>query len=130
MVQRSPCYQRLVASLDTVIIRSRNSGTMPNTFIYFLCRTEMFTDHTYAHVTGTTVLHLAKQAIPSFRFALPPLKLRQVFDQFASPIATKIEQIEVEREVLAGLRDALLPKLISGELRVKDAESFLRDRGT
>jgi type I restriction enzyme R subunit len=27
------------------------------------------------------------------------------------------------------LRDALLPKLISGELRVKDAERFLRERG-
>ncbi|MCS7009726.1 MAG: hypothetical protein NZL93_07295, partial [Chthoniobacterales bacterium] len=30
---------------------------------------------------------------------------------------------------LAGLRDALLPKLISGEIRVKDAERFLKQRG-
>ncbi|WP_084784955.1 restriction endonuclease subunit S [Calidithermus timidus] len=30
---------------------------------------------------------------------------------------------------LAALRDALLPKLISGELRVKDAEKFLKERG-
>jgi type I restriction enzyme S subunit len=28
----------------------------------------------------------------------------------------------------AALRDALLPKLISGELRVKDAERFLKER--
>jgi len=27
------------------------------------------------------------------------------------------------------LRDALLPKLISGEIRVKDAERFLKERG-
>lgn len=30
----------------------------------------------------------------------------------------------------AALRDALLPKLISGELRVKDAEQYLNRRGT
>jgi len=27
------------------------------------------------------------------------------------------------------LRDALLPKLIRGEIRVKDAERFLKERG-
>jgi len=30
---------------------------------------------------------------------------------------------------LAALRDAVLPKLISGEIRVKDAERFLMERG-
>jgi len=34
-----------------------------------------------------------------------------------------------ESRTLAALRDALLPKLISGELRVKDAERFLKERG-
>jgi len=36
---------------------------------------------------------------------------------------------ERESRTLAALRDALLPKLISGELRVKDAEAFLKERG-
>jgi len=30
---------------------------------------------------------------------------------------------------IAGLRDALMPKLIRGEMRVKDAERFLKERG-
>jgi type I restriction enzyme S subunit len=34
-----------------------------------------------------------------------------------------------ESRTLAALRDALLPKLISGEIRVKDAERFLKERG-
>ena len=34
-----------------------------------------------------------------------------------------------ESRTLAALRDALLPKLISGELRVKDTERFLKERG-
>jgi len=34
---------------------------------------------------------------------------------------------EREARTLAALRDALLPKLISGELRVKDAEKFITE---
>jgi type I restriction enzyme S subunit len=34
-----------------------------------------------------------------------------------------------ESRILTALRDTLLPKLISGELRVKDAERFLKERG-
>ena len=41
----------------------------------------------------------------------------------------KIAQNERESRTLAALRDALLPKLISGALRVKDAERFLEERG-
>ncbi len=35
----------------------------------------------------------------------------------------------IESRTLAALRNTLLPKLISGELRVKDAEQFLNRRG-
>jgi len=34
-----------------------------------------------------------------------------------------------ESRTLSSLRDTLLPKLISGVLRIKDAERFLKDRG-
>lgn len=36
---------------------------------------------------------------------------------------------EIPWRALAGLRDLLLPKLIRGEMRVKDAERFLEERG-
>ncbi len=41
------------------------------------------------------------------------------------------QQVEIAHEsrTLAQLRDTLLPKLISGELRIKDAEAFLKERG-
>jgi type I restriction enzyme S subunit len=41
----------------------------------------------------------------------------------------KVVEHERESRTLAALRDTLLPKLISGELRVKDAEAFLKERG-
>jgi len=51
------------------------------------------------------------------------------FSQAAGPALAKIAQNERASRTLAALRDALLPKLIRGEIRVKDAERFLKERG-
>ena len=47
------------------------------------------------------------------------------FSHLTGPLLAKIAENESESRTLAALRDALLPKLISGELRVKDAERFI-----
>ena len=64
-------YRRLVASLDTLIVRPLDSR-ISRAFLYFLGGTEAFVTHTYAHTTGTTVLHLAKRPYP--RSGLPALR--------------------------------------------------------
>jgi type I restriction enzyme S subunit len=128
MVRKSTRYQRLVASLDTLIIRPKNSR-MRRSFTYLLCSTDAFAEHTYAHTIGTTVLHLAKEAVPSFRFPMPPESLVESFDRLTVSMLARIHDAERQSEALAVLRDALLPKLIYGELRVRDAEQFLRERG-
>jgi len=111
-------FRRLVASLDTLIVRPRNSS-MTLAFLYFLGGTDAFVAHTYAHTTGTTVLHLAKEAIPSFTFARPSITLVEQFDRLAGAVLDRIQALEEESGTLAALRDILLPKLISGELRTR-----------
>jgi type I restriction enzyme S subunit len=49
----------------------------------------------------------------------------QQFSRAAGALLAKVAHAEGESRTLAALRDALLPKLISGELRVKDAERFI-----
>jgi type I restriction enzyme S subunit len=117
-----------VASLDTLIVRPKTSDVTV-AFLYSLLRTDAFVDHTYAHVTGTTVLHLAKDAVPSFTFALPPGMLVHVFDGIAGIMFRTVETLELANDTLAALRDALLLTLIRGEIRVKGAERFLKERG-
>jgi type I restriction enzyme S subunit len=51
------------------------------------------------------------------------------FEELSSPVDDQIERNERESRTLAVVRDALLPKLIGGEIRVKDAERFLKERG-
>lgn len=64
-----------------------------------------------------------------YEFALPPEPLAKSFDALVQPIIERIVASIHESRTLAALRDALLPKLISGEIRVKDAERFLQERG-
>ena len=59
------------------------------------------------------------------RQTLPPAEIMQAFDTIAQAISERADNTERESRTLASLRDALLPKLISGELRVGDAARFV-----
>ncbi len=117
LVSGSGGYDTLVASLDTLILRPRESSST-RSFLYSLGRTQRFVAHTYAHTMGTTVLHLSREAVPSFLLPRPPRQLIAHFDALASPMIERIRSLEANTATLRELRDALLPRLLSGELRV------------
>ncbi len=126
IVQPASEHKTLVASLDTLIIRAVDAR-LTTGFLYLLTGTGDFAAHAYAHTTGTTVLHLSKDAVPGFQFACPPAVIVGQFTNVAGP-ALQLDRAGVlaaESRTLAALRDTLLPRLVSGELRVDDAEGFL-----
>jgi type I restriction enzyme S subunit len=49
------------------------------------------------------------------------------FSRVTRPLLAKMAENEREARTLAAIRDALLPKLISGELRVTDAQRFMAE---
>ncbi len=59
----------------------------------------------------------------------PDNDLLERFASASGVLLGKMAANERESRTLAALRDTLLPKLISGALRVKDAEAFLKERG-
>ncbi len=59
------------------------------------------------------------------RFVLAPESLLCAFEERVSPIFRRVLAAVEERLTLGALRDALLPRLISGELQVRDAERFV-----
>jgi len=56
---------------------------------------------------------------------VPPARLVTAFDRSSSPLVARVVAALRESATLVHLRDTLLPKLISGEVRVKDAERFI-----
>jgi type I restriction enzyme S subunit len=77
--------------------------------------------------TGTTVLALPRDAVLEFRFAEPPRDLLNSFTSLALSSLHKQWNSQNQSNTLAALRDALLPKLISGKLRVKDADRCIKE---
>jgi type I restriction enzyme S subunit len=64
-----------------------------------------------------------------FPFCLPSRSPLEVFESLFSPSIQKIHFASEQNQTLAAIRDALLPRLISGELRVPDAEKMLEEVG-
>jgi type I restriction enzyme S subunit len=59
------------------------------------------------------------------RVARPDDPVMQAWNRLADPLHQREFQTSLETSELVRLRGALLPKLISGELRIKDAERFM-----
>ena len=73
-------------------------------------------------VTATTVIHLGKKHIDEFRVLVPPPEIARVFCVMAQPLYERVVVAKQQARTLANLRDTLLPRLISGKLRLPEAE--------
>lgn len=106
----------LVASLDLVIVRPTDG--IPVEFLFGVLTDERFREHCRSRTNGTTVLHLAADAMPEYE-APDVSRTEQIrFAEEVRPFFVKIDSLEREQEHLVALRDLLIPELISGEVRV------------
>jgi type I restriction enzyme S subunit len=83
-----------------------------------------FIDHTDAASRGTRMPRTSWHDMKRYRIALPPEPLAQKLAKFYRRAEAMFAGHRAESRTLAGLRDMLLPKLLSGELRMKTAESL------
>lgn len=68
---------------------------------------------------ATTMGHIQRQHLSSALTVVPPGDVLAQLDVFISPLVEQMIQIRLESRTLAETRDALLPKLISGEVRIE-----------
>jgi type I restriction enzyme S subunit len=71
---------------------------------------------------GTTVNMLPADAFEIPETAIPPAAIVEKMNEIVRPAFAQQERLREESRTLAALRDALLPRLMSGELRVREAE--------
>ncbi|NVK57342.1 MAG: restriction endonuclease subunit S [Alteromonadaceae bacterium] len=80
-----------------------------------------------AFANGTTVNMLPKDAFEIPEIPCPPKKVVETFDAVVAPMFEKQDDLQLEIQTLAQLRDTLLPRLMSGELRVGEAKELVED---
>jgi len=94
-------------------------------FNYFSTRELVARLQQRAH--GSVFDTITRDTLASVSVVAPTVELIEVFEKRVAPSVQRIRAGLVESRTLAALRDALLPKLISGELRVKDADRLLAE---
>ena len=115
-------YDQMVASLDLVKVTS-SDDSISNEFLAALLSTEDFHNHCLGYVNGTTVLHLGKKALPEYQLKIPEdMAIMSELDDAFKSIAQQQAILIRESRHLERIRDALLPKLISGDIDVSKIE--------
>ncbi len=113
-------------STEYIVLRPK--APLPVEFGYCLARSDRFRDFAIQSMTGSS----GRQRVPAEsleHYLLPycPEPVARAFGHAVAPMFARASLAAEGSRALAVTRDALLPKLISGELRVSDAERFLRD---
>lgn len=101
----------------TFAVRFRDN-TLPKPYLYYLLQTPEYRQRAIGFATGTTVLALPKDAILELSFVLPNNGLLGKFKEITKSIFEKRGVNEQSILYLSKTRDSLLPKLMTGKIRV------------
>ena len=114
-----------IASHHIYRLRPRSTSWLSTRFLHFLLNSARMHDLVSGYANGTTVNMLPTDGVQRPSFVVPPRALVEAFDLLASCAEQRREQAVCESRTLTVVREALLPKLVSGEMRVGDAEKLV-----
>lgn len=122
--------QGLQAALgrNMTAIRCYQSFPFPTFLILCLRSSSMKNEIVLKTDTGTILDALNVKDIPKLRLVRPPLPLVERFEIESKPLRDRMEKNLAENDTLGTIRDTLLTKLLSGEVRVKDAEKLVEEK--
>lgn len=111
-------------STEYIVLRPKSP--LPEEFAYCLARSDGFREFAIQSMTGSS----GRQRVPAeslshYLLVRPSKQIAELFGKLVHPLFVRANKAASENRILAILRDTLLPKLISGELRVKDADKFI-----
>jgi type I restriction enzyme S subunit len=114
-------------SVNQGVIAMICNKDLPNHYVLHWTETNMETIKSNAG--GTTFAEISKRNFRPIPVVVPQNLVLEAFVQQVEPLHKQVVLNLQESNSLASLRDTLLPKLISGELRVPDAEKFFEEAG-
>ena len=114
-----------ICSTDVLVLKPafNESAAM----LLALAASEEFIGYASAAATGTKMPRVSWDYLSDWKTVLPSEAATNRFDNEMLPLVAKAVASVHEQVALAKLRDALLPELLSGRLRVRDAESMMEN---
>ena len=117
---------RGIASHHIYCLRPKSNCQLSTTFLCSLLNSPQMHDLVSGYANGTTVNMLPLDAVQKPLIVIPPRAVVEAFDVLAMYTVHRCEETVLEFRTLTALREALLPKLVSGDLRLKDTDTFLQ----
>ena len=112
-------YNKIIMSMDLVKVLPKRG--VSKFLLGALLKNPVFKAHCLRYVNGTTVLHLSKTALDTYTLFFPDdCFVLKRFDEICESICRELATLIEESRALAEMRDALLPKLMSGEIDVSE----------
>ena len=111
------------ANINAQLIRVNGGSIYPRSFLGTALISDYIQNDIQSLVTGTALQQLPVGKFNQIKFLIPDdHKIIEKFDEFAENNLKLIQANEKENELLEQLRDALLPKLMNGEIDLDNIE--------
>jgi type I restriction enzyme S subunit len=121
---RAPIGYTAIADIEVAVNQGIAAmvcdGPVPNYYAYCWAKDNLGT--IIGHANGSTFLEISKGNFRKIKALRPDNKALEAFSRLVAPMFQQIANATKESKTLAAIRDALLRKLISGEVRIRDAE--------
>jgi len=113
-------FDKFMVNEHIFLLRSKELG---QPFLYSLCQSDKFSHQLKSMGTSKAAQPgLNQQEVLSCEYVAPPQVLIEAFNKLVLPFINYRLSLGLESQTLAELRNTVLPKLMSGEIRLKDAE--------
>jgi type I restriction enzyme S subunit len=99
------------------------AGQLSPLYMLFWCRQNM--EGIKARANGSTFMEISKKAFRPIPALVPTVDVLDVFANIGEPLFARLIENERQAQTLTQLRNTLLPRLISGQLRLPEAELML-----
>ena len=123
MSSRAPIGYLALAQVPLAInqgyIAMLPGGLLPPLYMYFWCRQNM--DSIKGRANGSTFMEISKKAFRPIPAVVPTNELVNGFTETANALFARLTANERQAQTLSTLRDTLLPRLISGQLRLEES---------
>lgn len=129
MSSRAPIGYLALAKVPLAInqgyIAMLPGGLLPPLYMYFWCHQNM--GNIKGRANGSTFMEISKKAFRPIPALVPRPELVTVFVASAGALFERLAENEKQAQTLSTLRDTLLPRLISGQLRLPDLNVVLEE---
>ena len=125
---RAPIGYLAIAEIPTAVnqgfIAMICEKQLPNLYVLFWCYENL--DHMKDIAGGSTFAEISKTVFRPVPVVVPAVEVIAVYEDLGRSLYDRLVANTKESVLLISLRDTLIPRLISGELHVKDAAKFIK----